>query len=104
MGGVSALDYKSIPEELASLDCSWTELCVNGFEDVYYECIEPTVYTYMHTRTKQDTIEELDRLEKILEHKNNIWQTNTDFAWVHPSDGAYHKMYRALKNKIKDMT
>jgi hypothetical protein len=96
IGGLARLAHDLVPDNIDTIEPSWTELIQPGFEDCYFEWIEfAELVNYMLQCTEDTTL-----VQQQIQAKNYVWQTTDGFAWCHPSDIGYAAMFDKIKTKL----
>lgn len=103
IGGLSKLYMSGIPSNIGIVPNSWTETLVEGYKDIYYEFVEPTlcVWNYFNKlHNWNQGYDEFFEIEKTILEKNHHWHNSPLFSWCHPSDSGYLPMYNIMKEKL----
>ena len=107
VGGLSKLDYESIPNNLYYISPSWTELLSKNFTDCYYESTFRTIKIYDELRNKLNwdfrSKAKWFEIEKVIQEKNKIWKESDYFSRFHPSDIGFVPMFDVIMKKIGEL-
>lgn len=108
IAGISKVFENCIPKNLNYIAPCWTKITVKDFEhDSYFGTWDTAliVNEFLEKKFKWDFDVKADflRIETDISSRQHLWQTNDNFAWVHPSDGAYQKMFGAIIEKIGEI-
>tara|TARA_R110000868_G_scaffold411261_1_gene702563 strand:+ start:43 stop:825 length:783 start_codon:yes stop_codon:yes gene_type:complete len=104
--GCSKICKKYVPLNLNYITPSWTQITDNTLEvDSYYGDghIVLIIHDFLMKKFKWNPVsakEEFLKIQQVLDARSYLWQTNNNFGWVHPGNGAYQTMFDAIIEKI----
>jgi hypothetical protein len=107
--GCSILCEKYIAENLNYISPCWTKIVDPTLQsDCYFGAWERalTITDYLIEKFPQNANmlkESFFNVEKAAAQRSFVWQTNENFGWVHPAEGAYHKMFDKILQKIGEI-